>query len=196
MLVRDGTLYWGARPIPLQGEPKKLDLASGLIETQVVNSVSADKNFETTPVEREPRRRQLKLTLKGRPDIKPGDVVTLVLPPEELGDTVSSALTSAVSGVGSLVASLVVDSPLTKAYVESVVHRLGRTASFSTVLTCLELKESGDDGWDKRVPSPSKESPSDSGSGGSHADHAAQKDHGQPFFGVATRGVLRTCHDW
>ena len=126
MLVRDGTLYWGVRPIPLKGEPKKLDLASGLIETQVVNSVSADKNFETTPVEREPRRRQLKLTLKGRPDIKPGDVVTLVLPPEELGDTVSSALTSAVSGVGSLVASLVVDSPLTKAYVESVVHRLGR----------------------------------------------------------------------
>ena len=29
-----------------------------------------------------------------------------------------------------------------------------------------------------------------------HADDAPQKDHGQPFFGVASRSVLRPCHDW
>src|SRR5437763_12823160 len=170
LLIRDGTLYWGVRPIPLKGgEPKSLSFENGLIQTEIVESVSADKNFEQTdPTAEAPTRRQFKLTLKGRPDLKPGDTISFPLPPEEMGGTVAAALTAAVAGTGSVVASAA-EGKGTKAYAESVVHKLGRASGFSTELTCVELKE-GEDGWDQPSAGGSRAQPDDTGSSGASSD--------------------------
>ena len=146
MLTRKDTLHFGVRPIPLEGDEKTLSLASGLIETEVVGSATTDPGGAVASPP--PRRRQFRLTLKGRPDIFPGGVVSFALPSTEAGDSVSAALGAALLGASSLVASIAGDAANTRAYVESVTHRLGRTSGFSTVLTCVELLGSADDGWD------------------------------------------------
>jgi hypothetical protein len=163
LLIRDGALHVGPRPIPLEGVAKELTLATGLIETQIEAPVSADPTFmaaapatpagPASPSERQ--RRQVKLTLKGRPDIRPGDTVKLDLPPEDVEQTMPS-LGSARRGAlaGPLLYPLDgLSDQASSFYVVSVSHRLGRTSGFATTVTGVEFDESIlDDAWDKPTP--------------------------------------------
>jgi hypothetical protein len=179
LLARDGTLYWGIRPIPLKdGDPTPLDLAGGLIEIQRLGTIPRDPNQEASSAQQPGQniRHQFRLTLKGRPDLKPGDVVSFVLPSEDQGSGSDSAVSSIVSatvpaGAAVLTSNGLGASPIT-AYVESVQHRLGRISSFVTVITCLEMKDL-DDGWDFLVPTASGAHADDSTSSGTAADPGA-----------------------
>ena len=146
-LLRNGLLHIGARPIPLgDKQPKQLTLAKGLIEVEALEPVATDPNFDhcKNPGKRAPERRQLKLTLRGRPDLKPGDLVEIDLPPEDVDKTGGGIL----GAIGDLLSAAPLPSlgdtrfqnPV-KLYVATVEHRLGRTSGFSTTLTGIELAD-------------------------------------------------------
>ena len=135
LLIRDGRLIFGPRPIPLEGSPQELALENGLLEAKVVGAPASAK------------RRPFELTLKGRPEIRPGDVISFPLPAE---DDLSSTLSSiGASLLGSLAGPLIagIAGPTTKAYVTGVQHKLGRSSAFTTIVRALELPEIGKP-WD------------------------------------------------
>ncbi len=171
LLVRDGELHIGPRPIPLQSDPKELRLSNGLIETEAAEPYKTDQNFnpcsdanvDTGPVSsssKAPTRKQFKLTLKGRPDIKPGDVVVVDVPKEDAPQTPGGGLLGAI---GDLVSS----SPLLPSlgdgdfkypaylYVNSVEHVLGRASGFATTVYGIQIAEKkkpdpqAEESWDK-----------------------------------------------
>lgn len=156
-------LHIGKRPIPLTGDgkpPRDLMLSNGLVEVENLAPVAVDPNFNAcaNPGKKPPQRRQFKLTLKGRPDLKPGDMVRFDLPPEDVDKTTSGLLGAlgdlAAAVTGPLLPSLG-DSefkhPATL-YVASVEHTLGRTSGFVTTITGVEVKKD-DDAWDKHTES-------------------------------------------
>ncbi len=156
-------LHIGKRPIPLAGNgkpPQNLMLSNGLIEVELLAPVTIDPNFDAcaNPGEDPPQRRQFKLTLKGRPDLKPGDMVRFDLPPEDVEKT-TSGLLGALGDLAAAVAGPLLPSlgdsefkhPATL-YVASVEHALGRTSGFVTTVTGVEVKKD-DDAWDKHTDS-------------------------------------------
>jgi hypothetical protein len=90
---------------------------------------------------------QWTLTLKGRPDIKPGHLVNFHLPPEE---DPQKATTTAVSFGGAALRDLVgvggfeETGTLVTVYVNSVTHKLGRTSGFSTTVSGVSVVGSVD----------------------------------------------------
>jgi hypothetical protein len=165
-LIRDGVLHFGPRDIPLDGEEKPLTLSSGLISSEKVKPVNRDP-YALPDDDAPPPRDQFSLTLKGRPDIKPGDTVVFDPPPDEvpfkpLG--VGQALAGAFAGP--FLPSLgdeKMDNP-TVLYVHSVRHKLSRTAGFATVVKGVVLDDP-DKPYDARTSSASEtdtEEPPDS----------------------------------
>lgn len=155
-LIRKGKLHVGPRPIPLEedgGQPKKLTLGGGLIETEVLEPVERDPNFDKAMGDK-PTRRQFRLTLKGRPDLFPGMLVEFEPPPED-EQPKSGGLLGAVGDFGALLPSLGGESSSkgVKLYVNSVAHKLGRKTGFVTILTGIEVKGlASNDIWDKHSP--------------------------------------------
>jgi hypothetical protein len=160
LLIRDGTLHVGTRPIPLRGDKVRLSLATGLVQVEALEPAPSDPSFDrcggpTTP----PTRRRFKLTLKGRPDLKPGDVVRFFPPSTEssttprprglLGDLIDAPLLPSLADGGGEELAL---------YVESVGHALSRTEGFETTLTGVELT-AGQDDWDAWTPARKAEEP-------------------------------------
>jgi hypothetical protein len=142
LLIRDGVLHVGTRPVPIEGEEEPstiLTVGGGLIETTQLEPIVTDPNAD--PAKKPATRRQFQLTLKGRPDIKPGSVVAFDPAPGDDDDT------SASPPFGSVVPSLGDLSPLNKIelYVQSVLHQLGRTSGFVTTVTGVTVD---DDAWD------------------------------------------------
>jgi hypothetical protein len=147
-LIRQGHLHVGVRPTPLSPGLGTIDLTpeGGLVEAQPLQPVPSDPTFDvcaglktgkTAPV-----RRQFQLTLKGRPDVWPGDLVRFDAPPQETAAGVGS-IAGAVSQ--SLVPQLGAPN-FVQLYVASVEHRLSRTAGFVTTLTGVEVGTT--DLWD------------------------------------------------
>ncbi|HET8922548.1 MAG TPA: hypothetical protein VFN26_06080 [Candidatus Acidoferrum sp.] len=154
-LIRNGVLRIGVREI-IPHEPKKLELSSGLIESEKLESVVSDPNAgvgEDGDAEKPPTRDQFRLTSKGRPDLKPGDVVEFVPAPEDLSKTTPSLGAALLSAVTSFLPIGIGGGDSVKLYVNSVEHKLGRASSFVTTLTGVVLKDSEPlDGWDKHTP--------------------------------------------
>lgn len=153
VLIRDGTVHIGKRPIPYpEGPPKELTLETGLLESveagEEVTDPYADAESATT---RPPRRAVWTLTLKGRPDIKPGDVVKFEPPPDDESKTlpnVGEALLGAFAApflpsMGSL-------GPNAKLlYVRSSRHTQSRAAGFATMVQGVVIASTGEtDAWD------------------------------------------------
>jgi hypothetical protein len=155
LLIRNGRLHLGTRPIPLEGVPVRLSLATGLVEVEALEPVTSDPSFDrcqqdgtATP----PTRRVFRLTLKGRPDLRPGDVVSFFPPVTEdttnprplglLGDLIQAPLLPSLADGGGKELRL---------YVNAVEHALSRTAAFTTTLTGVELV-AGQDDWDLYTP--------------------------------------------
>lgn len=86
---------------------------------------------------------QWTLTLKGRPDLKPGHLVSFHLPPEEDPDKAlktsplswGAAALRDLTGVGGLDES----GTVVTVYVNSVTHKLGRTSGFSTSVSGVNV---------------------------------------------------------
>jgi hypothetical protein len=149
LLVRKGELYVGMRSIPLGGTAKPLTVAGGLIEPLVTGKVVSDPTHDPChpPM---PTRRQISITLRGRPDLWPGDTVQVDLPSEDLTHT-----GGAFGALGDLVAAALLPAMPdtlthpTTVYVTGVEHRLGRSSGFATAVTGVELV-TGTDPWDGR----------------------------------------------
>lgn len=145
-LIRQGRLHVGVRPTPLfPGPPIELTPEGGLVETQALQPVPSDPTFDVCAGLKSganaPSRRQFQLTLKGRPDVWPGDLVRFDAPPQETAGGLGSlggALQSFVPQVG-------VPNDV-QLYVTSVDHRLSRTAGFVSTLSGVEVGST--DIWD------------------------------------------------
>ena len=151
VLVRDGTLRLGIRPIPLAGEPLPLTWTTGLLDVEAAGDLTgaapgaaADDEPTMSPA----RRRQWRLSLRGRPDLKPGDVVRFD-PPDEDAPTRPGLTAAALGAFAAPLGGVAAAEPAGLGYVSSVSHTLSRTAGLLTVITVVELAP-GEDGWDRR----------------------------------------------
>ena len=185
-LIRDGKLHIGVRPIPLTGDPIDVTARTGLIEAVPQRSEVTDPNAAATkndrpPKEEEkpPKRDVFALTFKGRPDLKPGDVVRFNPAPEDEGEKTAGSPLGAIGDLlqGPLIPSLGDEKVGDKAvllYVTSVQHKLGRTAGFVTTVNGVSITKGQE--WDVYSDPPGREAESrngTSGSGGSSSDRAA-----------------------
>jgi hypothetical protein len=155
LLIRKGVVYIGQRDIPfgtedVAGKVKPLTLDNGLAEVEASSQVVADPNWDfcANPDKPQPMRQQYKLTLCGRPDLMPGDVVRFSPPAED----VKKAGGNVFGAIGDLVTSFIpgkMQDPVTM-YVASVEHKLGRVAGFVTTAVGIEIKEDAeeDEKWD------------------------------------------------
>jgi hypothetical protein len=172
-LIRNGRVSFGPRPIPENGTtPTVLTLHEGLIEVEAVASATSDPNFD--PDDDRPGKdgeaRQFKLTLKGRPDLRPGDLVVFDLPPTEATSTAEEIGANNLAALNPLAGDSLTN-PATL-YVASVDHRLGRTSAFSTTLTGVVVDPA--DAWDRHSDGGSQSPRSDSGSNGTAAHPAVE----------------------
>ncbi|HEY3595405.1 MAG TPA: hypothetical protein VGL13_16070, partial [Polyangiaceae bacterium] len=128
-LVRDGQLYAGPDRLALMKQ-YELSQDNGLIHYERAGAyadVAADQPVDAALLGA--TRDKVKVVLKGRPDIKPGDFVTLPDLDQPSLDPVLDR--SPLSGLY---------------YVQSVRHRLSRTESFSTTLYAI-YAESREKAW-------------------------------------------------
>jgi hypothetical protein len=185
-LIRDGKLHIGVRPIPLTGEPIDVTARTGLIEAVPQTSEATDPNAAVTKTdkplkeeEKPPKRDVFVLTLKGRPDIKPGDVVRFNPAPEDEGEKVAGSPFGAIGDLlqGPLIPSLGDEKVGDKAvslYVTGVQHKLGRTKGFVTTVNGVAITKGQE--WDVYSDPPGREDESrttKSGSGGDSGERAA-----------------------
>jgi hypothetical protein len=139
-LIRDGKLYFGTDRLTLvkNTDQRKLDDESGLIKIDGRGQEPDDPGFvPDDPTKKPPRRDLYELTLRGRPDVRPGDFVDFVRPPEER-DEAGNALGF------NLDVPLLSEPQPTTAYVRSVTHRMSRDVGFTTVLQCVSVKDEKD----------------------------------------------------
>ncbi|ESA32884.1 hypothetical protein N836_24155 [Leptolyngbya sp. Heron Island J] len=163
VLIRNGVLHFGPRPIPLKdktakaaNQPKRLTLRTGLIEAKVEGLTDSDPFFDDSKSANpstKAQQRQFTLTLKGRPDLKPGDLVQFEPPKEDVIQATGSLLGSLVGAFGGSVVTSLGDElkhPVTL-YITSVKHSLGKTSGFSTVVSGEEILDPKQP-WDPRSP--------------------------------------------
>ncbi len=174
LLVRDGCLHVGQRPIPLHGtpgQPLAIGLSDGLLQVEALEPIERDPDWEPEPGSdaQAPTRAQFRLTLRGRPDLKPGDLVVVDVPAQDASST-KSPLGGAFGALGDLAASIVesvtgndaMANPVAL-YVSSAEHRLGRDVGFTTTLTGVQVEGSGvvpdDELWDAHTPTAAPRDP-------------------------------------
>lgn len=188
-VIRDGVLHvgqWtarnaGAAPLPVV---HLLDASGGL--------VSAERGADVGIVEASvgpkppPPRAKVTATALGRPDIKPGDVVQIPLPPEDYPVLAPSGPgLPLLRDLTSLLGPGVEPENPTACLITQVTHRLSRRQGFVTTVQASVLR-SDDDGWDP-VDESSKENPytGQEQRGSKPADHATGA-------AAAVEGIART----
>ncbi|MFA7587101.1 MAG: hypothetical protein WCY11_13065, partial [Novosphingobium sp.] len=126
VLLRNGGVHVGRRalPYPAGSSPKVLDPGNGLIDAARESSGSGDSAQRWT------------LTCRGRPDIKPGDIVQFRKPPEDVDATlpdVATALVGVLAGpIAGPIAGATPEPPDCSILVGEVAHAMSRTGGFST----------------------------------------------------------------
>jgi hypothetical protein len=146
--IRDGVLHMGPDRLDLAGDTKDLTPDTGFIEVQRNGSMLSDPTFDAStaaPDQKPPSRDLFEITLKGRPDLKPGDFVNIALPAEETPDD-SSSPTGWAAGVSDIArasfgSAAAVPEPDRLLYVTGVTHRLSRTQGFVTTVSALETPD-------------------------------------------------------
>ena len=149
--IRDGQLDIGpGRPIPTGSDVRHLMAANGLLDVHRRGSVIRDPSFDfvASPETLEaPTRDRYELILRGRPDLKPGDVVCFVPPALDQADT-GSFYGDILSGdVGILPGASEDWSRSLQVYVEAVSHSLGTRSGFLSALTGVVVADEADY-WD------------------------------------------------
>lgn len=150
-LIRDGTLKMGPGPdrLPTETKPIILTPEDGLIQIERREQEPEDPRREGSK-----KRESFELTLRGRPDIKPGDVVQFQKPPEETDD----AGTPVNFTLGVL--DIIKPGADTWMYVRGVTHRFSRERGFVTVLRGVHVPilRPSEEFWFKReAPKASEE---------------------------------------
>lgn len=157
-VIRDGTLHLGKWSEPAAGAGR-LGAARGLNERSGLVSIERGPDQQRDAAAGDPppgapkSRGTITVTALGRPDLKPGDTLSLVLPPEDFPvlerSSIGGALLTSLTG-------LLRDGtdPATKpstCLVTEVSHRLSRRQGFVTTVQAVVLA-AGDDGWDPPAP--------------------------------------------
>jgi hypothetical protein len=127
-LIRDGTLKIGPDRLPARIDPIILRPEDGLVEIERREQEPEDPGREDSK-----KRESFELTLRGRPDIKPGLVVQFQKPPEETDDGGSPV--SFTLGASDII------KPGADAwmYVRGVNHRFTREHGFVTVVRGVQV---------------------------------------------------------
>lgn len=122
VLLRDGAVHVGRRPIPFPAgsDPKVLDAGTGLAD-----ATREGEAGDTAPV-------RWTLLCRGRPDIKPGDVVRFKSPVEDVISTLPSAAMALFGALAGPILGAIPEDPDTRVLVTDVSHRMSRTAGFTT----------------------------------------------------------------
>lgn len=129
VLLRDGAVHVGRRPIPYPSgsERKELNPGNGLVEATREGEAGV-----TAPV-------RWTLLCRGRPDIKPGDVIQFRSPDEDVDSTlpgIGAALIGALAGpLAGPILGAAPEPPNTAILVTDVSHRMSRTTGFVTSLS-------------------------------------------------------------
>lgn len=186
-VIRDGTLHAGpGRAIPLAPPTQPLDPARGLVHVETTAPVGSDDGGGEAAADQLVHL-TYSLVLKGRPDLRPGDVVSFADPfsdgnsnlvdpasalnatttPSSFGDALRGLASSAFGGAGALVGGAAT------MYVTSVSHRLSRTEGFVTTLAGIGVQPGKE--WDE-VPSDQEVAPAPAPSATSHEELAGALD--------------------
>lgn len=172
-LIRDGKLHFGKRSSPLDSAEKiqKLTVRAGMLEAEALSAAPLDAGADVS----DELRRRYQLTLKGRPDLKPGMIVYFDPPAEE-------ALTAGGPGLADLFQAVtsellpvddsIFSSDAVYLYVESVRHRMGRTSGFVTTVTGVAVKDAANP-WDVYTPQPTRAT-NESRGGGSGEERSSR----------------------
>jgi hypothetical protein len=147
LLIRDGRVHLGPRDYPLDGDVKDLAADNGLLEAKVDGSSEKDPSGPNP--DGSSRRAHFSLTMKGRPDIKPGDVVRFDPATEDDAKTtpgIGAALAGALAGPLLPQLGFQAQGSTTMA-VSSVRHQLGKAAGFSSEVKGVVIDDA-DHAWD------------------------------------------------
>jgi hypothetical protein len=170
LLIRKGTLIVGKRPVPAKDRPPRvLTHATGFVDSERV----ADAKDPTAEGDVAAGRAQYKLTLKGRPDILPGDLVRFRPAVEDVTLEPSGGFrAAAASFLGPLLADESTGKEVTL-YVNSVEHRLARDSGFATALVGVEVPgKELNDAWDVVDPNAPEQAKEGTGNAGGTANAA------------------------
>jgi hypothetical protein len=135
LLIRDGEIHLGPRPIPLVGEPKDLTAATGLLEATLESSTAQDPSAPDPSGAKQ--QLEYVLTVKGRADLKPGDEVRFDVAPEDDRNTTPGLGQALLGSFGASFLPSTGDALSKNAksmVVTSVKHRQGKDAGFYTEL--------------------------------------------------------------
>jgi hypothetical protein len=147
-LIRDNELHFGPDRHQIASDHDELAPDNGLIQIDSRGQETSDPNFvPEKETDKEPRRSVFELILRGRPDIKPGDFVEFVLPPEE-----TDAAGTPTSFSLDLLAEVNPGAKV-KVYVRGVSHRLGREHGFITTVRGVSVPgPDNDSAWFRHSP--------------------------------------------
>ena len=161
-VIRDGILHlgkWtedGTSPRLDVGRP--MDDESGLLAIERGADLPRDGRIPPGLFGPPPPRRTFAVTALGRPDLKPGDRVSLVLPPEDfavteppsIGATLLTSLPNLPAGVADP------DADASVCRIIEVRHEISREKGFLTTIRAVVLT-GADDGWDEVKPGMAKD---------------------------------------
>ncbi|WP_439380794.1 hypothetical protein [Amycolatopsis lexingtonensis] len=177
-VIRDGTLHlgkWtenGTTTPRLDGE-RPMDDESGLLAVERGADLPRDTRIPPGLFGPRPPRRTFAVTALGRPDLKPGDLVSPVLPPEDfvvteppsLGATLLTSVPNLPAGVADP------DADASVCRIIEVRHEISRERGFLTTIRAVVLAGE-DDGWDEVTPGTAKDAQRARRSGVPFADSA------------------------
>jgi hypothetical protein len=141
-LIRDGVLQMGPDRLPARMAPIVLKPDTGLVQVE-----QREQEREDSGRDQSPKREAFELTLRGRPEIKPGLVVEFKKPPEETDDAGSPVSFT----LGTM--DIIKPGADTWMYVRGVTHRFSRDRGFVTVLRGVHvpINAPSEEFWFKQV---------------------------------------------
>ncbi|HEX3931755.1 MAG TPA: hypothetical protein VHW64_13700 [Nocardioides sp.] len=149
-LIREGTLHvgqWNDTPLA----DRTIDEAGGLVAVQRGAEQKRDPGAGDPPANAPQTRSSVTITALGRPDVKPGDTVNVVLPPADFPHTQPSTGAAVLTSLLGVVAGSFTDgddAPPSTCLVTGASHRLSRRNGFVTTIQAVVLASTDDQGWD------------------------------------------------
>lgn len=148
VLLRDGAVHVGDWT-RTAGTARTLSERSGLI------AVEREKDKERVAAAGTPvppgapgSRQTVTMTCLGRPDLKPGDVVSVVLPPQDFPRSIPSVGGALLTTLTGLIPGIEEAAEPSRVLVTGVTHRIGRRTGFVSTVAGTVLVSSTDTGWD------------------------------------------------
>lgn len=158
VMIRDGKLHIGEWTsvrtfTPPLDVPRSIDDHTGLLAIERGADLPREDRTPEGFFPKKPPRRTFAVTALGRPDLKPGDQLALVLPPEDFTlarpPSVGAALLTSVPNLEP--GAVDPDAEPDICRIIEVSHQISREKGFLTTVRAVVLPGS-DDGWDRDDP--------------------------------------------